>query len=122
MMVMRKTIRFFNFVTFTLTIVFWSGLALAQPVGHDEFYSSDENQNKGRPFRHIPPKYPECADLVCQYWEMTDGLHALAEELRQSVRPESSEIIKKSMSLLRNGVRSSEKSKIACEMPMETAS
>lgn len=73
----------------TLTAVFCGDTAFAQSVGSDEFYSSDDDQNKGRPFRDIPPKYPECADLVSQHWEMTDELYALAEERRGSVDPES---------------------------------
>ncbi|MGD9850073.1 MAG: hypothetical protein AB7T38_02280 [Nitrospirales bacterium] len=82
------------FLVSTLVTFCLSSLAWTQPVGNDEFYSSDRNQNTGRPFRDIPPRYPECAGLVHEYWSRTDELYAKAEERRGAVDPRSRQITK----------------------------
>jgi hypothetical protein len=72
-----------------------AALAVA-PLGvraqQGDAFASDSGENQGRPFRDIPERYPDCADLVYEYWQQSDEIEALAEERRTAVDPESSQI------------------------------
>lgn len=80
-------------VSILLMCVFW-GIVTGQTVGTDKFSSNSGNQNKERPFRDVLTIFPGCAGLVQEYWNLTDKLHAKAEERRRSVDPRSRQITK----------------------------